>query len=133
MKALVYKEDRAGTLLWNIISPVLVYAAELSGEIADNILAIDQAMKWGFGWEQGPFETWDAIGVEKAVAKMELDGQSIPQWIKEMLAKGYTSFYQNQDGKVSYYQNGEYREIPINPKVINLKQLKNKLIKLLKK
>lgn len=133
MKALVYKEDRAGTLLWNIISPVLVYAAELSGEIADNILAIDQAMKWGFGWEQGPFETWDAIGVEKAVAKMELDGQSIPQWIKEMLAKGYTSFYQNQDGKVSYYQNGEYREIPINPKVINLKQLKKQANKVIKK
>ena len=51
------------------MSPVLTYSAELHGEIADDIVAIDHAMKWGFGWEMGPFETWDAIGVEKSVAK----------------------------------------------------------------
>ena len=68
MKALVYADDRAGKFLWNTLSPVLVYSAELLGEIADDIVAIDRAMKWGFGWE-GPFETWDAIGVEESVAK----------------------------------------------------------------
>ena len=69
MKALVYSDDRAGKLLWNITAPVLVYAAELLGEIADDIVSIDHALKWGFGWELGPFETWDAIGVEKSVKK----------------------------------------------------------------
>ncbi len=133
LKGLIFTDDRAGTLLWNIISPVLVYASELSGKIADSLLAIDQAMKWGFGWEQGPFEIWDAIGVEKAVAKMEIEGLTVPIWIKEMLAKGYPSFYQNQDGKVTYYHNGEYRENPINPKVINLKQLKKQDNNVIKK
>ena len=74
MKALIYSDDRAGQLLWNILSPVLVYAAELLGEIADDIVAIDRAMKWGFGWSVGPFELWDAIGVEESVARMEQEG-----------------------------------------------------------
>ena len=62
MKALIYSDDRAGKLLWNIIAPVLAISAELLGEIADDIVSIDRAMKWGFGWSTGPFETWDAIG-----------------------------------------------------------------------
>ena len=78
LKALVYANDRAGELLWNIFSPVLVYSAQLLGEIAETIVDIDRAMKWGFGWEMGPFETWDAIGVEKSVEKMKNDGLEIP-------------------------------------------------------
>lgn len=125
MKALVYSDDRAGELLWNILSPVLVYSAELVGEIADDIVGIDQAMKWGFGWSTGPFETWDAIGLEKSVARMEEEGTQVPGWIKDMLANGATSFYQeNEEGKISYYVNGEYKELVENPKVINLKSLK---------
>ena len=87
MKALVYAKDRAGELLWNIITPTLLYSAKLHKEIADDIVAIDQAMKWGFGWEQGPFEVWDAIGVEKSVQKMEENGVVVPTWVKEMLEK----------------------------------------------
>ena len=57
-----------------------LYSAKLHKEIADDIVAIDQAMKWGFGWEQGPFEVWDAIGVEKSVQKMEENGVVVPAW-----------------------------------------------------
>lgn len=124
MKALVYANDRAGTLLWNIFSAVLAYSAELTGKIADDIVAIDQAMKWGFGWEQGPFESWDAIGVEKSVKKMEEAGMVVPVWVKEMLDKGFTSFYKEEDGKKYFYHQGEYKAIEKNPKVINLKALK---------
>lgn len=87
MKALVYSDDRAGELLWNVLNPALVYSAQLLGNIADDIVAIDQAMKWGFGWSMGPFETWDAIGVEKSVARLEQEGVTVPQWVKDMLAK----------------------------------------------
>src|SRR4051794_25489336 len=59
MKTLLYADDAVGNLLWNILTPVMVYSAGRLGEIADNIVAIDQAMKWGFGWELGPFELWD--------------------------------------------------------------------------
>ncbi|MCM3094023.1 MULTISPECIES: 3-hydroxyacyl-CoA dehydrogenase NAD-binding domain-containing protein [unclassified Cytobacillus] len=124
LKALVYSDDRAGQLLWNILSSALLYSAQLHGEIADDVTAIDRAMKWGFGWELGPFETWDAIGVEKSVQKMEEAGEEMPAWIKEMLEKGFHSFYKEEDGQRYFYHNGEYRLIEENPKVINIKQLK---------
>ena len=68
---LMYSDDRAGNLLWNILIPVLIYSAEKVGDIADDIVAIDKAMKWGFGWELGPFEVWDAIGVEISIRKIK--------------------------------------------------------------
>ncbi|MDQ0215131.1 3-hydroxyacyl-CoA dehydrogenase [Oikeobacillus pervagus] len=130
MKALVYADDPAGKFLWSILAPVLTYSAELLGEIADDIVAIDQAMKWGFGWKFGPFETWDAIGVEKSVQKMEAEGMKVPVWVKEMVANGHPSFYK-EDEISMFYQNGEYKPVPQNPKVIDLRQLKKqgKLIK----
>ncbi|PLR82884.1 3-hydroxyacyl-CoA dehydrogenase [Bacillus canaveralius] len=124
MKALIFADDRAGQLLWKIISPVLVYSAELLGKIADDIVAIDRGMKWGFGWELGPFEIWDAIGLETSVEKMEASGLEVPDWVKELVGAGYTSFYKEEDGKLSFFHNGEYSLIEENPKVINLKQLK---------
>jgi 3-hydroxyacyl-CoA dehydrogenase len=124
MKALVYADDRAGQLLWNILSPVLNYSAQYLGTIADDIVAIDRAMKWGFGWELGPFETWDAIGLKRSVDKMEASGILLPNWIKEMLENGYETFYKEEAGKLYYYQNGEYVLVVENPKVMNLKNLK---------
>lgn len=124
LKALVYSDDRAGQLLWNILSPALLYSAQLLGEIADDVTAIDKAMKWGFGWELGPFETWDAIGVGKSVQKMEDAGEEVPAWVKDMLEKGFDSFYKEEEGKQYFYHNGEYRLIEENPKAINLKQIK---------
>lgn len=124
MKILIYSEDWAGQLLWNLISPVLVYAAELSGTISDDIVAIDQAMKWGFGWSFGPFELWDAIGVEKSVLRMEQDGIDIPVWVTDFLAEGNTSFYIEEHGVQFYYDGGKYRHLLENPKIINISTLK---------
>lgn len=127
MKALVYADDRAGQLLWNILSPALIYSAELLGTIADDVVAIDQAMKWGFGWELGPFQTWDAIGVEKSVKKMEEAGLTVAAWVKEMLEKGNHSFYkEGENGDLYFYHKGEYKLLVENPKVINIKRLKKK-------
>ena len=126
LKALVYADDRAGELLWNIFSPVFVYSAELLGTIADDIVAIDRAMKWGFGWEKGPFESWDAIGLERSVQKMKESGLAVPAWVTEMLEKGFTSFYKESENGLQYYDNGEYKAIEVNPKVIDLKALKQK-------
>jgi 3-hydroxyacyl-CoA dehydrogenase len=124
MKALVYANDRAGQFLWNTTSQSLVYAAQLLGTIADDIVSIDRAMKWGFGWEMGPFETWDAIGLEKSLQKMQADGLEVPAWVTEMLEKGHQSFYIEENGVQFFYKNGEYRLVEKNPKAINLKQLK---------
>ncbi|BDG37350.1 3-hydroxyacyl-CoA dehydrogenase NAD-binding domain-containing protein [Saccharococcus caldoxylosilyticus] len=124
LKALVYADDRAGTFLWNITAPALLYSAKLLGEIADDIVAIDRAMKWGFGWELGPFEMWDAIGVEPSVRKMQAEGMEIPSWVTDMLANGFTSFYQLEKGQVFYYDRGEYKPIEENPKTVHIKRIK---------
>lgn len=120
LKALLYSDDRAGQFLWNIIAPVLAISAELVGEIADDLVAIDQAMKWGFGWKIGPFELWDAIGVEEAVQKMETDGIAVPGWVKTMVESGHSSFYHDEQ---FYGRNGEYQPIKRNPKEIDLRLL----------
>ena len=78
VKALTYAKDRTGASYYGDFAPTLLYSAQLHGEIADDIVAIDNAMKWGFGWQQGPFEIWDAIGVKDSVAKMEAEGREVP-------------------------------------------------------
>ncbi|WP_163971585.1 3-hydroxyacyl-CoA dehydrogenase/enoyl-CoA hydratase family protein [Oceanobacillus halotolerans] len=126
LKALVSaKGDRAGDLIWSILKPTLLYSAELVGEIADDIVSIDDAMKWGFGWEIGPFETWDAIGLAKSVERMQKEGESIPEWIQTMIDNGYESFYKSDKGNVYYYDQGEYKQQQFNPKEINIKRLKD--------
>lgn len=124
LKALVYANDRAGEFLWNTFSKSFVYSARLLGEIADDIVAIDRAMKWGFGWEMGPFETWDAIGVERSVQKLKESGAEVPAWVTEMLEKGNSSFYKEENGELYFYHNGEYQLVEFNPKVIDLKKVK---------
>jgi len=131
MKALLYSDDRAGAFLWKIISPVLLYSAQLKGEIADDIVAIDQAMKWGFGWDYGPFETWDAIGFNAAIEKMEAEGLEMPGWIQEMKENGFSAFYKELDGQKIYYDHNEYKPVVENKKVVHLSALKaqDKVIK----
>nr|WP_289036905.1 3-hydroxyacyl-CoA dehydrogenase/enoyl-CoA hydratase family protein [uncultured Allobacillus sp.] len=125
VKALVNaKGDRGGDLVWNITKPTLIYSAELLGEIADDIKAIDEAMKWGFGWQLGPFEMWDAIGVKSSVERMKEEGAEVPTWIDEMIESGFETFYKTENGKEYYYHNGEYVEKDVNPKEINLKLYK---------
>ncbi|MBP2076520.1 3-hydroxyacyl-CoA dehydrogenase/enoyl-CoA hydratase family protein [Oceanobacillus polygoni] len=132
MKALLSaRGDKASDLVWSVIKPVLLYSAELLGEIADDIVSIDQAMKWGFGWELGPFETWDAIGVRESIDRMQKEGADIPAWVLTMLESGKESFYQSAEGGIHYYDEGEYKEQQFNQKEIHIKRLKetNKVIK----
>ncbi|NLY80224.1 MAG: 3-hydroxyacyl-CoA dehydrogenase [Lysinibacillus sp.] len=124
LKTLVYADDRAGELLWNIFAPTFIYSAELNGIIADNIVEIDNAMKWGFGWSHGPFEMWDAIGVEKSVQRMKEEGRNIPAFVNQLLEKGYQSFYREVDGELQFFNGEEYESVPVNEKVIDLKRYK---------
>lgn len=117
--------DKASDFLWSIFKPTLLYSAELLGEIADDITQIDNAMKWGFGWKMGPFETWDAIGLRKSVERMKKEGSNVPSWIEKMLEDGNEAFYKEDNGNVYFYDNGEYKQVDFNKKEINIKRLKS--------
>ncbi len=126
MSAVVYGEDRGARYAWKVIASGLIYAAKRIPEIADSVVEIDNAMKWGYNFEMGPFETWDAIGLKKSVAKMETDGFTVPQKIRKMLAAGHDSFYKRENGKVTFYDfnTGTYKDLPTGDNVISLAGLK---------
>jgi 3-hydroxyacyl-CoA dehydrogenase len=93
------------------MSASLCYSASRIPEISDDILGVDNAMKWGFAHELGVFETWDAIGVEESVARMREDGRAIPRNVEKMLAAGHKSFYKVEDGARYYFDfgSGQYK------------------------
>jgi len=130
---LAYAKDRAGQFIWKILSETLLYAANRIPEIADDIVSIDNAMKWGYNWELGPFGIWDAIGVEKSVARMREDGLQIPANVQRMLEGGNRTFYKKEDGRRLFFDfaANDYREIEENAGIIILSALKdrNRVIK----
>ncbi|MES2640335.1 MAG: 3-hydroxyacyl-CoA dehydrogenase/enoyl-CoA hydratase family protein [Myxococcota bacterium] len=94
LKIILKGTDAAAKFVWDVTADTLIYAANRVGEIADDIVNIDRGMRWGFAWDMGPFESWDAIGVPESVARMEAEGRVVPKWVKDMLASGRTSFYE---------------------------------------
>lgn len=104
ISGVAYADDKAGRLFFTLAAKSSIYAASRLGEIADDIVDIDNAMKWGFGWEMGPFETWDAMGVKKSVERMQKEGLAIPPWVLEMLEAGRDTFYtKGAHGKTYFY------------------------------
>jgi 3-hydroxyacyl-CoA dehydrogenase len=129
IKALVWGKDRVGAFLWKTMSRTLRYAANRIPEIADTVVEVDRAMRWGFNWEMGVFEVWDVIGVEKSVARMKEEGHAIPQNVQRMLDAGATSFYKTEQGGVRLYfdfASGQYVPVSEQPGVIVLKSVKDR-------
>lgn len=123
LHALVYNPDPAGELAWELTIGTLAYAARRVGEIADQITDIDQAMKWGFGWQLGPFETWDAIGVAKSVRRMTDEGKPVPDFAKRLLDEGRDTFYdRDRRGRRRFFHtcSGTMRPLPVPAGVVVL-------------
>jgi 3-hydroxyacyl-CoA dehydrogenase len=118
--------DKAAKFLWGAISQACLYAARRIPEIADTIVEVDRAMRWGFGWELGPFETWDTIGVEAMARALEREGSSLPPLVERLLAAGRKSFYESAAGRTSFFDLGSGAMKPVEPPpgVILLKPLK---------
>ena len=109
---LINEEDRGGQYLWHHHAFYLAYASQRVPEITESIVNVDNAQKWGFNHEMGPFEIWDAIGVRETVPQFEEAGYPVADWVKEMLEKGHETFYQtNENGKVVGYLQSAIRRI----------------------
>jgi len=125
IKALLWGKDEASQFVWEMTKRVLLYTASKLPEIADDIVAVDNAMKWGFNWQQGPFETWDAIGLVESVERMKAEGETIPEWVEKWISSGKTSFYEKTEAGLFYAAlDGTSKPVPANPKRISLRALK---------
>lgn len=102
-KILVTGKDKAGEFYRKSFASMFAYVSNRIPEIADELYKIDDAMKAGFGWENGPFEIWDAIGVEKGIEIMKAEGLEPNSWVNDMLASGNSSFYTIKEGATYYY------------------------------
>ena len=133
LKMLTYANDRAGEFIWKTTSAILLYSANRIPEISDDIVNVDKAMRWGFNWQLGPFEMWDAIGVEESVKKMRAEGKIIPLFVEKLLSSGKKSFYERKDGVTYYFdlKSGKHIAAEEKPGLVLLPSIKdrNKVIK----
>jgi 3-hydroxyacyl-CoA dehydrogenase len=120
--------DKANRFLWTGLSETCLYAARRVPEIANTIVDVDHAMRWGFGWEIGPFEIWDAIGVEPMSKALEREGKSLPPLIAKVLASPKKSFYQTEKGSARYFDlaSGALASVPESAGILILKSLKDR-------
>ena len=127
LQHLVNEQGRLGALVWNNLGNLLAYASTTIPEISDNFYSIDNAMKWGYGHDLGPFEVWDALGVAQTAQRMEAEGMTVAPWVKEMLEAGIESFYAEKPDGMYYYDipAKSMQKIPLNPDIIILKSLKD--------
>ncbi len=107
-------EDKGAELVKQSLLGLFAYVSNRIPEIADDLFAIDDALKAGFGWDAGPFEYWDMVGVEKGIEMAEAQGESVAQWVKDMVASGKKSFYlvENQEPKYYNIPSKSYQSIP---------------------
>jgi 3-hydroxyacyl-CoA dehydrogenase len=129
-KVLLAGTDKAGEFYRDMFYGLFKYVSFRIPEISDELFRIDDAVAAGFGWELGPFETWDAVGVEKAVKAMETAGYKPNQWVYDMLAAGNKSFYRVENGTRQYYDipSKSYKNIPGREAFIILENLSNNVV-----
>ena len=104
--ALEGKGDKANQFLWAGMGDTFLYTARRIPEIANSILDVDKAMSWGFGWELGPFQMWDAIGVDRVVRALERDGKQMPPLVQKVMASPQKTFYETEKGHTRYFDFG---------------------------
>ncbi len=128
IKALVNAADRAGAFAWRITRDGLAYSSRRLGEISDTIVDIDHGLTWGFNWELGPFEIWDALGVEDTVKRMKAEGVEPAPWVGEMLATGASTFYRDGALRREFYdpRSKSYVPIPRPESFLVLREIKKR-------
>lgn len=122
IKTMINGSDKASEFAWKTLARSLCYSARLMGEIADDVVNVDRAIRWGFNWDLGPFEIWDAIGVRDSVARMQQDGFDIPSWVVDMVEAGKETFYSPEEaGKTFYdYKSKSQSIVPFDRRHIRL-------------
>ena len=130
LKVLYNGKDKAGDFYRQFHHLLFAYVSHRIPEISDELFKIDDALKAGFGWEIGAFESWDALGVQKTLEKMREGGYEVAPWVARMLEKGYTAFYKTEGGQRKYYdvRTQAYQTVPGMGSFILLEHLDEKVV-----
>lgn len=130
LKAFYLAKDKAGDFFREFYYDLFAYISHRIPEVADETYKVDDALCAGFGWEIGPFEIWDILGVEQMVKAMEVKGRKPSDWVDEMLKAGVKSFYKTENGKRKYYDinSKSYKEIPGKNDFIILENYRNNIV-----
>jgi len=108
---LLFADDAEGRLAWAVHGGTLLYAADLVPAIADDVVNVDRALRWGFGWKRGPFETLDDLGPARVIARLEAEGRPVPRMLAVLRASGAERFYR-ADGAEHLGPDGLYHPVP---------------------
>lgn len=127
LKMFAIGQDKAAKFFWRMAEDLFIYTSNRIPEISDDIYKIDKALKGGFGWDVGPFELWDVLGVKRSVERMEKDGKKPASWISEMLSANIESFYKRENGLRYFYNipSKSYKPVPEGSGIIILDDLRN--------
>jgi 3-hydroxyacyl-CoA dehydrogenase len=128
IKFLCNADDRAGALAWVATRDLIVYAANRVPEVADDVVNVDNAIRWGFNWDLGPFELWDALGLAQTAKRLEAQNIPVPGIVQRVLEKGDGRFYKKENGQRYYFdvETGTYKIVPTRDDQISLGILKDK-------
>ena len=122
IKCVLTGDDKGAKFAWKMAANSFQYAANRIPEISDTVIEIDNAMKWGYNFEMGPFEMWDTYGVAEAVERMKSEGIDVPASVIEMLEGGNASFYKLESGVQTYYDfaSKSYKAVPVSDTMVSL-------------
>lgn len=135
LTALINGTDEAAQFAWKLLSHNLCYTARHLTEIADNLVDVDRALRWGFNWQLGPFEAWDAIGVASSVERMQQEGLLVPDWVAKGVVEGSGSFYGGTEAQRTFHDlaTGKPCEIARDPRHLTLGAFKCEPQRVIKK
>ncbi|MFO7653747.1 MAG: 3-hydroxyacyl-CoA dehydrogenase/enoyl-CoA hydratase family protein [Candidatus Krumholzibacteriia bacterium] len=127
LRTLVWAEGRAAEAVWKLLAPTFSYSAMRLGEICEHVAEIDRAMRWGFNWELGPFEAWDALGFRKVTERLRADGRPLPAWIDALYDAGDESLYVVDDGRKlgPTAEPGRRAPLPEDPRALDFELLRH--------
>jgi 3-hydroxyacyl-CoA dehydrogenase len=126
LQQLLSQKDKTGQFLWRVLSSTCLYAAACVPEISDDVVSVDHAMEWGYGWERGPFRVMDALGVASVAERARAEGRSVPALVEKLLASGSKRFYEVEDGRETSFGPAGRAPVPVRPAVVDLRVLKER-------
>ena len=122
--ALAQADDGAGKLAWHILARLFAFSAAKIPEVADGIASIDNAMRWGFAWERGPFETWEAMGIAETADRMARDGLAVPPWVEALARRGERFYRYTAQGTEQATPQSAYKPVIGSERMFSLNRLR---------